>query len=82
MDLDEAGSRAFFAQTPSGFVRQAPLFRQITELREQCNRYLAAFGLSPTARMRVKASDGGQMALPGIPEPANADGKVSLANFA
>lgn len=58
MDLDVAAMRTFFAATPSGFVRQAPLYRQIGELREQCNRYLAAFGLSPTARMRVKASAG------------------------
>ncbi len=58
MDLDVAAMRAFFAATPSGFVRQAPLYRQISELREECNRYLAAFGLSPTARMRVKASAG------------------------
>lgn len=56
MDADLAGLRPFFAQTPSGFVRQAPLYRQILDLREDCNRYLQAFGLSPSARMRVKAA--------------------------
>lgn len=56
IELSVAALRPFFAQTPSGFMRQAPLFRQILEMRDECHRYLASFGLSPAARMRVKAA--------------------------
>lgn len=70
----------YVAKTPTGFMRESALFRVMSQLREDVNRYLAAFGLSPSARMRVKASDG-QLPLPGL-EPANSDDKPTLKHFA
>lgn len=66
MDVDEAASRSFFAQTPSGIVRPAPLYRQIVELREECDRYVSKFFGSPSARVRMKPSDESQLTLPGL----------------
>lgn len=76
-----AAARPFFVKTPTGFDRTAPIVREIQALREQVHKYQQAFGLSPAARMRVQASDGGQLALPGL-EPANEEQRLRLANFA
>lgn len=47
----------YMDKTPTGYVRESPKFKMLAELREQVNRYLTAFGLSPVARARIKASD-------------------------
>lgn len=53
--LDEADA-VFTQQTPTGFVRESALFRVVGKLQQDCDRYLASFGMSPSSRSRVKAS--------------------------
>lgn len=47
---------ALFMQTPTGFVRESILSRMAADLSQQVDRYLASFGMSPSARSRVTAS--------------------------
>lgn len=56
--------------TDKGYEGQRVKVQMINNLREQVNRYLASFGLSPSSRGRVRASGNtGQQALPGMEEP-------------
>lgn len=57
--LDEAEA-VFTQQTPTGFMRESALFRVVGKLQQDCDRYLASFGMSPSSRSRVKASDNRQ----------------------
>jgi P27 family predicted phage terminase small subunit len=57
------------AITPSGYEQQSVITQQIKSLREQVNRYLMHFGMSPAARGRVQPSNYVQPTLPGIDEP-------------
>lgn len=60
--LDQA--EAIFTQkTPTGFMRESALLRVIGKLQQDCDRYLASFGMSPSSRGRVKASDNRQAEL-------------------
>lgn len=52
--------------TPSGYAQQSVLTQLIKSNREQVNRYLMHFGLSPSARGRVQASNMLQPDLPGV----------------
>lgn len=54
--------------TPSGYRQQSVQAQLLRGLREEVNRYLALFGLSPSARARVTPSMN-QPSLPGM-EPA------------
>ena len=56
--------------TPSGYQQQSVIVQLIRSHREEVNRYLAHFGLSPAARARVTPSNFVQPSLPGIDEPA------------
>lgn len=52
---------AMFVQTtPTGFERESVMIRTITRLQQECDRYLASFGMSPSSRSRVKPSDNRQ----------------------
>lgn len=63
-------SHAMSFTTAKGYQGQAVKVQLINNLREQVNRYLAAFGLSPSSRGRVKASNNtGQASLPGMDQP-------------
>ena len=64
----EAVQLAFIDVTPNGYKQVSALASTIRGLREECLRYLAQFGLSPSARTRVPI-DLKQLDLPGI-EPA------------
>jgi P27 family predicted phage terminase small subunit len=55
--------------TPSGYQQQSVIVLLIRSHREEVNRYLAHFGLSPAARARVTPSNFVQPTLPGIDEP-------------
>lgn len=67
------------AVTPSGYAQQSVIVQLIGKHREQLNRYLMHFGLSPAARGRVQASNYVQPTLPGIdPKP---DVKVGFSMF-
>jgi P27 family predicted phage terminase small subunit len=60
-------SGALVTVTPSGFSREAVLSRLAGDLGQQVDRYLAAFGMSPSSRSRVTVSrNDGQGALPGF----------------
>lgn len=52
--------------TPNGFEQQSVIYQLIKSHREQLNRYLMHFGLSPAARARVQASNYLQPELPGF----------------
>jgi P27 family predicted phage terminase small subunit len=58
--------------TPSGYQQQSVIVQLIRSHREEVNRYLAHFGLSPAARARVTPSNFAQQTLPGIDEAPNA----------
>lgn len=65
----DAVFEASHSVTPSGYAQQSVIVQLIGKHREQVNRYLMHFGLSPAARGRVQASNYVQPSLPGI-EPA------------
>ena len=68
----DAVYEASHAVTPSGYAQQSVIVQLIRSHREQVNRYLMHFGLSPAARGRVQASNYVQTDLPGIqsaPQP-------------
>ncbi|MDP3228386.1 MAG: phage terminase small subunit P27 family [Acidovorax sp.] len=68
MDYCDAVYEASYATTPSGYAQQSVIVQLIGKHREQLNRYLMHFGLSPAARGRVQASNYVQPTLPGIDE--------------
>lgn len=72
---------ASYSVTPSGYAQQSVIVQLIKSHREQVNRYLMHFGLSPAARGRVQPSNYLQPTLPGI-EPAPGSGPEGFAKFA
>lgn len=60
--LDEAEA-VFTQKTPTGFLRESALLRIVGKLQQDCDRYLASFGMSPSSRSKVKPSDNRQAAL-------------------
>ena len=79
MDYADAVYKASYSVTPSGYAQQSVIVQLIGKHREQLNRYLMHFGLSPAARGRVQASNYVQPTLPGIdPKP---ESKPSFAMF-
>lgn len=81
MDYSDAVYKASYAVTPSGYAQQSVIVQLIGKHREQLNRYLMHFGLSPAARGRVQASNYVQPTLPGIePKPAEAKGFALFTN--
>lgn len=68
----DAVYKSSYSVTPSGYEQQSVIVQLIGKHREQVNRYLMHFGLSPAARGRVQASNYVQPTLPGIdPKPEN-----------
>lgn len=70
--LDEADA-VFIQRTPTGFMRESALLRIIGKLQQDCDRYLASFGMSPSSRSKVKPSDNRQGSLFGENGPAGED---------
>lgn len=66
MDYADAVYKASYSVTPSGYAQQSVIVQLIKSHREQVNRYLMHFGLSPAARGRVQPSNYVQPTLPGI----------------
>jgi P27 family predicted phage terminase small subunit len=66
MTYAEAVYKASYSVTPSGYAQQSVIVQLIKSHREQVNRYLMHFGLSPAARGRVQASNFVQPDLPGV----------------
>ena len=77
LDYPSAVAAASQSATPSGYVQQSVMVQLIKNHREQVNRYLQHFGLSPSARGRVQPSNFVQPSLPGF-EPA----KPAVSGFA
>ncbi len=70
MDYADAVYHCSYAVTPSGYAQQSVIVQLLGKHREQVNRYLMHFGLSPAARGRVQPSNYVQPTLPGIdPKP-------------
>ena len=65
-DYSDAVYQASHAVTPSGYAQQSVMVQLIKSHRDQLNRYLMHFGLSPAARGRVQASNYVQPELPGF----------------
>lgn len=80
LDYPSAVYEASHAITPSGYAQQSVMVQLIKSHREQLNRYLAHFGLSPAARGRVQASNYIQPTLPGI-EPTPQQSATGFARF-
>lgn len=79
-DYADAVYEASYSVTPSGYAQQSVIVQLIGKHREQLNRYLMHFGLSPAARGRVQASNYVQPTLPGI-EPAQQQKPAGFALF-
>lgn len=80
LDYAEAVYQVSHGLTPNGFAQQSVLFQLLRAHREEVNRYLGHFGLSPAARARVTPSNFLQPDLPGMPEAPNPGS--SFAKFA
>lgn len=66
---DPTGERGRIWDTPSGY-KQISVVQQIrNRALDQLGKFLAEFGMSPSARSRVTASDP-QLSLPGVDRPA------------
>lgn len=76
----DAVYKASYSVTPSGYAQQSVIVQLIKSHREQVNRYLMHFGLSPAARGRVQPSNYLQPTLPGI--EAAPSGPEGFAKFA
>lgn len=61
-DADQVEA-VFIQRTPTGYQRESVLLRIIGRLQQDCDRYLASFGMSPSSRSRVKPSDNRQAEL-------------------
>ncbi|MGE3346066.1 MAG: phage terminase small subunit P27 family [Ramlibacter sp.] len=69
----DAVFRCSYARAPkTGYEQQSVLVQLIRSHREEVNRYLGHFGLSPAARARVTPSNYVQPNLPGIDAPPTA----------
>ena len=72
MDYADAVYHTSHSVTPSGYAQQSVMVQLIKSHRDQLNRYLMHFGLSPAARGRVQASNYVQPELPGFEKVAQA----------
>ncbi|MEY2689753.1 MAG: hypothetical protein RL375_3952, partial [Pseudomonadota bacterium] len=81
VDYSDAVYQASYSVTPSGYAQQSVIVQLIGKHRDQVNRYLMHFGLSPAARGRVQASNYVQPTLPGI-DPAPNTKPSGFAQFA
>jgi phage terminase, small subunit, putative, P27 family len=65
IDYYDAVEATSIMSLPSGYKQASALVSLIKSHREECLKYLAQFGLSPSARARVTPSNN-QLSLPGI----------------
>jgi len=79
MKYADAVYQASHAVTPSGYAQQSVMVQLIKSHREQVNRYLMHFGLSPAARARVQPSNYLQQELPGVEAKPSAQGFAAFA---
>lgn len=81
---DTALMAVYFNKTPTGFMRESALHRKIVDMRMELDRYVRNFGLNPSARARVQASNYVQPELPGMDSggPAATPAPSGFARFA
>ena len=80
MEYSDAVYEVSHTVTPSGYAQQSVIVQLIKSHREQVNRYLMHFGLSPAARCRVQQSNYRQQTRPGIDDaPSVASGFARFA---
>lgn len=79
MNYADAVYAASYSVTPSGYAQQSVLVQLIKSSREQVNRYLMHFGLSPAARARVQPSNYLQQDLPGVEAKPSVQGFGAFA---
>ena len=79
MKYHDAVYQASHSVTPSGYAQQSVAVQLIKNHREQVNRYLMHFGLSPAARGRVQPSNFVQPDLPGMPAAPNTQQTLQAA---
>jgi P27 family predicted phage terminase small subunit len=82
MKYADAVFKASHTVTPSGYAQMSVIVQLIKSHREQVNRYLMHFGLSPAARARVQPSNYAQPDLPGMESKPAANQAVGMAAFA
>lgn len=77
----DAVYRVSYSVTPSGYAQQSVITQLIKSHREQVNRHLMHFGLSPAARGRVSPSNyiDPTMTLPGVDPRPQAPGFARFA---
>jgi len=78
---DLAAASAYFHKTPTGFLRDSALHRKIVEMRSELDRYVRNFGLNPSSRARVTASNYQQPSLPGFEQPVQSAPANGFARF-
>lgn len=66
VDMDVAMERVSTMTTSSGYKQQSVLVQLIGRSRDEVNRLLGHFGLSPATRARVQPSSQLQQSLPGM----------------
>lgn len=80
LDYPDAVYRASYTVTPNKYEQQAVIIGLLRRQSEEVNRYLGHFGLSPSARARVTASNYLQPELPGVDAaPSNVSGFAKFA---
>lgn len=79
-DISDAILTTSIGITPSGYQQQSVIVQLIRSAREEVNRYLGHFGLSPAARARVTPSNYVQQSLPGMDAAPSA--ATGFARFA
>lgn len=79
MSYPEAVYAASYSTTPSGYQQQAVIMQLLNSHRLQVHRHLSHFGLSPSARGRVQASNYVQPSLPGMEPSTPASGFARFA---
>lgn len=82
MTYSDAVYAASYTVTPSGYAQQSVIVQLIKSHREQVNRYLMHFGLSPAARARVQPSNHLQVSLPGMEDAPSTGAATGFARFA
>ena len=70
--LEWKGGDGFMIPTPNGGFAYSPYWVAARQAADQVDKFLASFGLSPSSRSRVSASDNRQASL-----PLNGGGKSS-----
>lgn len=76
---DPKGERGLIDRAPSGYRMQSVYLQISRKAQENCLRFAAEFGMTPSARSRVTPGEAGQLGLPGVEAQPQASGLGSFA---